>query len=198
MKPILVLYATREGHTRRIAEFLAASVRLNGGQTTVVNAADFESSFQFDDFSGAFVAASVHQGYHEKELVQFVKRHLAALSGIPSVFFSVSLSQAGAEDATASPEHRAKASGEVQKMIDVFLQETGWCPTIVKPVAGALMYTKYNFLIRFIMKRIARKERASTDTSKDHEFTNWVGLHELVQEFVKEHGLPGFSRAAHG
>jgi menaquinone-dependent protoporphyrinogen IX oxidase len=40
-------------------------------------------------------------------------------------------------------------------MIDGFVAETGWRPTRVKPVAGALMYSKYNVLVRFLMTRIA-------------------------------------------
>jgi menaquinone-dependent protoporphyrinogen IX oxidase len=36
------------------------------------------------------------------------------------------------------------------------------------------------------MKRIARKEGASTDTSKDHVFTNWEALDGFVAELVDE------------
>ena len=47
-----------------------------------------------------------------------------------------------------------------------FVKDTGWRPARAVPVAGALAYSKYNFFIRFVMKRIARKAGAPTDTSR--------------------------------
>jgi menaquinone-dependent protoporphyrinogen IX oxidase len=75
MKPFVVFYATREGHTRRIA--------------------------------GAFVAASVHTGKHESEMVAFIERHRGEVDALPTSFLSVSLTAAAAEDATHAPTARA-------------------------------------------------------------------------------------------
>jgi len=46
------------------------------------------------------------------------------------------------------------------------------------------MYSKYNFVIRFVMKRIAKKAEAPVDTTRDYEFTDWTKLDLLVDEFV--------------
>jgi menaquinone-dependent protoporphyrinogen oxidase len=70
-------------------------------------------------------------------------------------------------------------------MIDGFVAETGWRPERSLPVAGALTYSRYNFLIRFVMKRIARKQGAPTDTSRDYEFTNWSAVDRFVDEAVR-------------
>jgi menaquinone-dependent protoporphyrinogen oxidase len=59
-------------------------------------------------------------------------------------------------------------------------------PPRVKPVAGALLSTKYNFLIRFVMRRIAKKAGAETDTSRDYEYTDWVALDHFVEEVAEE------------
>ena len=184
MNPILVLYASREGHTRRIAEHIAATVRARGLEAIVVNAAQLPQGFSLDSYSAAIVAASVHVGKHEKEIVEFVKLHRAELEQIPAVFLSVSLSEALAEDPAATPEHRAQGAADVQKMIGVFLAETGWHPSKVRAVAGALSYSKYNFLVRFVMKGIAKSQGASTDTSRDHELTDWAALDHIVDEVV--------------
>ncbi len=56
----------------------------------------------------------------------------------------------------------------------------------MKPVAGALLYTKYNFLVRFVMRRIAKKGGPETDTSRDYEYTNWAALDKFVDEFCAE------------
>src|SRR5262245_30783851 len=98
MKPILILYATREGHTRRIAEHIASSIRARGCDAAAADVAHLPDGFSLDDYSAAFVAASVHAHQHEKEMTQFVKSHLDRLNTIPTAFLSVSLSEAGAED----------------------------------------------------------------------------------------------------
>jgi len=34
-------------------------------------------------------------------------------------------------------------------------------------------YTPYGLITRFIMKMISKREGASTDTTRDHEYTDW-------------------------
>jgi len=184
MKPVLVLYATREGQTRRIAEHIFSSLTAHGVEGSLVDAARIPSGFSLDKYSGVLVSASVHGGKHESEVRQFVKFHRAELENMPTAFLSVSLSEAGAEDTTATPEHRAQAAADAERMIDGFLAETGWHPGRIKAVAGALAFTKYNFLLRFVMKRIAQKAGGSTATSKDHQYTNWSDLDHFIDEFV--------------
>lgn len=194
MKPILVLYATREGHTRRIAEHIAAAIRARGYSAEVLDAADLPPEFSIEAYEAAVIAASVHREKHEREMVSFVKRFREGLESMRAVFLSVSLSEAGAEDAAATPERRALAAADVRKMIDAFLKETGWHPSKVRGVAGALSYTKYNFLVRFVMKRIAKAQGASTDTSRDHELTDWEALDHIADEVVPHGGMPKDSR----
>ncbi len=184
MKTILVLYATRDGHTHRIADRLASAIHARGHSADTIDAADLPERFSLDTYSAAILAASVHAGQHEKEMVNFVRQHKNDLERIPAAFLSVSLSEAGVEDEHAAPEQRAKAAADVQGMIDTFLKETGWHPAKIQAVAGALLYTKYNFIVRLVMKRIAKASGGSVDTSKDHEYTNWAILDRLVDEFV--------------
>lgn len=119
-------------------------------------------------------------------MVRFVKEHRAEIESVPNAFISVTLSEAGAERSDATPAEHAKFVSGVQEVINRFLDETGWRPKHVKPVAGALLYTRYNFLIRFVMKRIARAEGGSTDTSRDHEYTDWAALDRFVAELADE------------
>jgi menaquinone-dependent protoporphyrinogen oxidase len=184
MKPVLVLYATREGQTRSIAEYLAAIIRTRGFEASVFDAAHLPGEFKLEDYSLAVLAASVHMQSHESEIVHFVKHHRAELESMPTAFLSVSLSEAGVEDDEASRENRVKAAVDVRSMIDDFLAQTGWQPSKIKAVAGALMYTKYNFLVRLVMKQIAKGAGASTDISHDHVFTDWGDLDIFADELV--------------
>ena len=184
MLPVLVLYATREGQTRRIAEYVSDSMRARGFAVDVVNATELPGGFSVGAYSKVLIAASVHRERHQSEIVDFVRGHRAELDRMASAFLSVSLSQAGAEDTAAPPAMCAKAAANVKHMIFRFLSETGWHPGRVQAVAGALRYTRYNFFTRFVMKRIARAAGGSADTSRDHEYTDWIGLDRFLDEFL--------------
>jgi menaquinone-dependent protoporphyrinogen oxidase len=182
-----LFFATREGHTRRITERLAADLRARAVQVDVFNVhPDVGTGEPIDwaKYAIACVAASVHVGHHEPEMIEFVKRYRTALERIQATFISVSLSEAGVEDPKRPAAERERAAADVQRMIDVFVTETGWRPGRTLPVAGALAYSKYNFFIRFVMKRIARKAGAPTDTSRDYELTDWPGLDRFAGELT--------------
>ena len=179
-----VFYATREGHTRKIADRIAEDLRRHGIDTDVMNVRDIEE-VSWGLYSAACVAASVHIGKHEPEMVAFVKRYCTQLSRLGAAFVSVTLSEAGAEDPNRLEADRRRAADDVKRMIDLFLEDTGWRPERTLPVAGSLAYTKYNIFVRLLMKRIARKEGAPTDTSRDHELTNWPALDRFVDELVQ-------------
>ena len=186
MKPVAVFYATREGHTRRIAEHLAATLRQRGLDAAASDVRASRAAFSPGAYAGIVIAASVHAGRHEAEMIRFVKKHRAEIEHVPNAFISVTLSEAGAQRSDVSAAEHARFVSGVQEVVDRFLEETGWRPKRVLPVAGALLYTKYNFLIRLVMKRIARAEGGSTDTSRDHDYTDWAALDRFGAELADE------------
>ena len=48
--------------------------------------------------------------------------------------------------------------------------------------AGALTYSQYNFVLKFVLKQIARRAGFTGDTKHDYEFTNWPALDRFVDE----------------
>jgi menaquinone-dependent protoporphyrinogen oxidase len=182
LKPVLVLYATREGHTRKIAEHIAATLAGRGQAAEIRDARAPGDFFFLRRYSTAILAASVHLGKHEPEMVEFARRHHVELREMQAAFISVSMSQAAAEDVCRSPDARARSATDVRQMIDRFLDDTGWRPRHVKAVAGALLYRRYGLLVRFVMKRIARRSGAPTDTSRDHVLTDWKALDRFIGE----------------
>jgi menaquinone-dependent protoporphyrinogen oxidase len=184
-KRVAVFYATREGHTCRIAERIATDLRTLGFDVDLLEVRH-PIPFSLEHYSAAVLAASVHAGNHEKEMIQFVKDHRSELDLMTTAFLSVTLSEAGAEMRDKSLVEHARFVQDVEKMLSKFFNDTKWRPTLVKPVAGALLYTQYNFLVRLIMRRIARKAGASTDTLNDYVYTDWVGLDKFVNDLAAE------------
>ena len=193
-KKVLVLYATFHHHTRVIAERIASDLKALGFQVEISDVRS-RTAFEPGAYTAAVLAAPVHRSRHHKDMVAFVKENRAALEQLPAAFVSVTLSEAGAERRFVTPEQHRQSVADVQMMLDRFVAETGWHPTILKPVAGAISYTRYNFLLRFGIKQIAKKVRAGLDTSQDYDYTDYDALDDFVNEFAAEirpvnHGDP--------
>jgi len=186
MKPIAVYYATREGQTQRIAEHIAKRLKSLGLAGDLRNVRFCPSLDNLSRYSAVILAASVHIGRHQREMVRFVRAHREQLDRVPTWFFSVSLSQVGAQRAGDPAEKHAQFAADVERMIIQFCKETAWRPKHSVPVAGALRYSRYNFIVRFIMKRIAAAQGAGTDTSHDYEYTDWAMLNRSADDIIKE------------
>jgi menaquinone-dependent protoporphyrinogen oxidase len=174
MASLLIVYGTTEGQTRKIAERMADFARELGHTAVAVNACACRSVYH-GRYDAVMVAASVHRGEHQRSVARFVRENLHALSQLPSAFFSVSLSAAGKE---------ARQKEDARRCADAFLRETGWNPEMVRLVAGALAYTRYGLATRFLMEWIAWREGGDTDTTRDHEYTDWDQLRRDVELFV--------------
>ncbi len=172
-----VFFATSEGQTRRIATRIAAVLHDLGFESRAIDVAGREAAdIDWTHVRGAVVGASLHLGKHQKRAERFVKAHAAALSDVPSVFFSVSLSAASKNrEEVEAAEHIAKA----------FPVTCGWSPARIATVAGRLAYLQYGFFTRWALKRIAKKEGAPTDTSRDYELTNWEEVDALARDIAR-------------
>jgi len=184
MKRIDVFYASREGHTQLIAERVAAHLRARGFDAAARKLRGHAANASLDGLWGAVLAAAVHGGKHGPEMVKFVRSNLGELNRMRTAFLSVTLSEA-VERSESIPEKRAQCEADVQTMIENFFKETGWRPNVVLP-AGALLYSQYNFVVRFVMKRIAKKMRAGTDTSRDYDYTDWQALDRFADRLWEE------------
>ena len=177
MTRVPVFYATTEGQTRRIAEAIAASLRYEGLDSEALELSATTSSPDWTHIAGAVVGASIHAGRHQHEVSEFVKREAPQLGARPSAFFSVSLS-AGSRN----PKEVDRAWG----IATSFVRSMAWEPRRLACFAGRLAYTQYGFFKRWMMKRIAAHEGAATDTSRDHEFTDWASVREFARAVASD------------
>jgi menaquinone-dependent protoporphyrinogen oxidase len=191
MKPILILYATREGQTKRIAEHIVSTLRAHGRESHVADVAKEVQGLELQDYGAVILAASVHMGKHEREMVRFVEQHRHALEKLPTVFLSTSMTEAAAESGSRTAPERDQAHAEAERAIEEFFVATGFRASSHKAVAGALRYTQYNWFVRRVMKHISKTEGVSTDTSRDHEYTDWVDLDHFIGAVLKGQLLEG-------
>jgi menaquinone-dependent protoporphyrinogen oxidase len=174
MSKILIAYGTSEGQTAKIAVQLAEFIRAQGHDAFAVDIS--REAPAPEGYGAVIIGASVHMGKHQRRVVDYVRRNRPALAHLPSAFFSVSLAiQDGTE----------KGRREAEGYVETFVLETGWCPEKVGLFAGALVYTKYNFLLRWIMRRIARSRGSpDLDTSRDYVYTDMDAVQRFAVEFL--------------
>jgi menaquinone-dependent protoporphyrinogen oxidase len=171
-----VLFASTEGQTALIAIRLAAVLHEHGLDSEAIDVSTPQAqAIDWSRVHGALVGASLHMGRHQNAAARFVHEHAADLNAVPSAFFSVSLAAA-----SKNPDEVAEA----ERIARAFPAAHGWKPSLILSVAGRLAYREYNFLVRFLIKRIAKKEGGPTDTSRDHELTDWDEVDRLGREMA--------------
>ena len=173
MTRILVVYGTTDGHTAKIAGAIAATLRAHGAAVDVHRIGQPQCPVP-GGYHGVIVAAPVRGGRYQKPVRRWVHAHAEVLNARATAFVSVCLGVL---------EHDVEVDRTLHTIIREFLAETGWQPVVTKPVAGALLYTRYNWFIRRVMKRIAAKAGGDTDTSRDYEYTDWRDLRKFAEQF---------------
>jgi menaquinone-dependent protoporphyrinogen oxidase len=177
MANVLIVYVTRLGQTQRIAARMAQALRAWGHAVEMIDAEQPYGGLKLDRFYRFIVGAPILAGGYPRGVARFVRKHRALLEQMPTAFFSVGL-------AIASRTHDGR--GQTQAVVDRFLLRTGFHPARVELIAGGLPYTRYNFLIRFVMRRIAEKEGGDTDTTRDYEYTDWDAVEQFAIDFVND------------
>lgn len=169
---INIVYATKEGQTAKIADYIAEVVRAHGHQADTVDIGHAKDGVPAG-CDGVIVGSSIHMGKHDKHAAEYVRHNREALEKVLSAFFSVSLAAHGDE-------------AEAEGYVEAFETETGWHPAQVALFGGALPYTHYGFLKRHLMKKIAgdKPGNLGTDTSRDYVYTEWDGVRRFTEAFL--------------
>jgi len=174
---VLIIYGTVDGQTEKVANHMADFLTKHGQQVTTLSVKDVPASFEIRDFDTAIIGGSIRMSDYPSDIKKFVTTHLDWLNSAPSAFFTVCM---------AIHSQRAKTREEAKHFGEDFVTKHDWQPKLIETFAGAVKYTQYNFVTRFIMKLISRREGGSTDTSHDHEYTDWEAVERFAEKFMVE------------
>jgi len=179
MKSILIVYATKEGQTAKVAKTIAAHLQKAGVTVHLVNAEDEAAvkNVDLDRYDRLVFGASMHAGGLEKELIDFLNKNKDQIRLKRSSLFLVLLS-AAAKDPKLKAEWLADAKLKVEEQLHVPFED-------MEMIAGALMYSRYPLLLKWIMKLIAKRAGEDTDTSTDYEYTDWRQVERYAAGLIK-------------
>ncbi len=161
LSPVLVLYASVEGHTAGIARRIAEILRGAGHR---VDLAPAGGALDASPYAGVIVGASVHYGHHPAWLAGLLLAHRERLQERNTAFFSVSLG--------AKPRYAAR-----------FLRKARWQPQLTAAFPGALQYSKYGAVKRRVVQAFAWIGGHDTDASRDYDYTNWKAVEDFAIAF---------------
>lgn len=171
---IVIVYATTEGQTRKIARHAADHLMARGHGVEVLPAADAGAA-PLPRGARVIVAGSVHAGGFQSELGAFCRAHAAELTAAGAWFLPVSLTAAG----------KAEADWEaLETTLARFRKETGWTPARTVHVAGAIRFSEYDFFRTWAMRWIAAERGHRLEGSQDVEFTDWAQLGRDLDAFA--------------
>ena len=159
---ILILYATTDGHTRKICDRLQQVIEQQGHQVTLVSVND-ESRIDLQTFDKIVIGASIRYGKHSPKITGFINRNMQLLDSKPNAFFSVNI-------VARKPE---KNQPDTNPYLRKFLKQIAWCPKELAVFAGKLEYPKYSFFDRLMIRLIMFITKGPTDPKAVIEFTDW-------------------------
>lgn len=174
MPTILVLYGTTDGHTAKVAAFLGDVLRDLGHQVEVDDAKEPRRTPRAAEFDAVLVAASVHVRGYQQAVRRWVRQNLADLDARPNAFLSVCM---GVVQGTP------RVMADLHAVVERFTANTGWTPARVEFVAGAIPYSRYGILKRWVMQYISRQAGQPTTADRDWEYTDWEKLREFAEEW---------------
>lgn len=175
MARVLILHASCEGQTARIAGRVAQTLREIGHVADVIPARGFQAGFGKEKYDAVMVGSSIHYGHHPAYLRTLLRRHRTALEAMPSAFFSVSLSAGG-------PGARPRAA---RRYLEEFQRQIGWRPQLTTTFGGALQFSKYGRFKRLLMIMIVGLAGGDTDATRDYEYTDWDAVGLFTETFAQ-------------
>ena len=172
---IAIIYASTEGQTRKIAHHVNETLEGEGHDVTLRHATD-ANDLRLAEYDGVILAASVHAGRFQTELVDFAKGRTSALNAVNSLFLPVSLGAAG-DDET---EWNA-----LRQYVRTLAADTGWSPDRVEHVAGAFRFKEYDFFKYWAMRWFESNKDPSVPAGVDREYTDWDALDDALRDWTR-------------
>lgn len=173
MSQTLLLYLSREGQTRKIADYIAAELQ-QAGQRVVVAELTTVSVEVLAAAGQVVIGASVRYGHLPAALYAFVAEHQALLAARANAFFCVNL--------TARKPGKDTPQGSVY--MRTFLQRSAWRPQQLAVFAGALRYSRYRWYDRWMIRFIMWLTKGPTDTRVDLELTDWHKVRAFARQLL--------------
>ena len=170
---VMILFATVEGQTGKIARFVEKEVRRAGQEVVLVDVGEKMASVSYEGIDKVILAAPVHARRHPEPFEVFLVSDRRALANQSTLLISVSLSAAFPEGLEEAGEYLTELK-----------MRTGFTPDAEALVAGAVRTNQYDYFAAQVVRHVVLRGRDFDPSADEHEFTNWQALATKLSEFL--------------
>ncbi|MBM5574779.1 menaquinone-dependent protoporphyrinogen IX dehydrogenase [Deefgea sp. CFH1-16] len=175
MNPTLILYASRDGQAKLIAQRVQQHLTQQAVHSEL---ADLKSPPNMaKNWQAIIVVASIRYGRHHAEVQQFFERNTLL---VPLAIISVSL-------------NARKGDGTPNSYLKKLLAQHHLQPFTAMSVAGRLDYPRYGWFDRLMMRLIMKMTGGPSDGKCCVEYTNWQHVTEFastVSRYIQQEQNP--------
>jgi menaquinone-dependent protoporphyrinogen oxidase len=168
MARTLLLYSSVYGLSRQICERIAALLAAGGAQPTVMALTD--PAVDLGAHDAIVIGASIKHGKHQPTVLEFIRRHQAALCERPGALFSVNL-------VARKP---GKNTPQTNPYLQALLRQSPWKPALMGVFAGELNYARYGPFDRQMVRFIMWLTGGPTDLTTNKQFTDWAEVERFA------------------
>ncbi|NOC47056.1 flavodoxin domain-containing protein [Ruegeria sp. HKCCD7559] len=170
---VLIVFATVEGQTEKIARFISGVAKNAGFNTKLINTDEMPGHVSIDDVVKVVLLAPVHERRHPESFEAFVASNRDTLRKRKSLVLSIGLKAAF-----------ASGREEARDYLNEMLMRTGFEPSATALVAGAVKPENYGYFEREILKHVVLLGRKIDPQDGVREFTDWDELTSIVIDFL--------------
>ncbi len=172
---IMIVYASIEGQTAKIANFAAECATKAGFTVASHDVSDRMAEVPFDGADKVILAAPVHERRHPEGFEVFLNASSDALEARPTLLLSVSLNAAFADGLE-----------EAQDYVTEMTMRTGFKPDDTVLVAGAVKSGSYDYFATQVVRHVLLADRPYDPSDGDREFTDWDTLAARIGAFLMD------------
>jgi menaquinone-dependent protoporphyrinogen oxidase len=165
---ILIIYASVDGQTKKISEYIATKRKKTENEIITISIENVES-INIDEYDEIVIGAAIRYGKFNKKIYKFIEKNKQLLSSKVNAFFIVN----------ATARKRGKDNPSTNSYAAKFIKRSQWQPQNIAIFAGRINYSKYNFFDRAMIKFIMKITKGPTEQSTNIEFTNWQKVDEF-------------------
>jgi menaquinone-dependent protoporphyrinogen oxidase len=176
--PTPVLYATRDGQSRRIARHVVERLAALGNSAIAYDlAAESPAPADVADAPAVVVVAAVRYGRHLPEAGRFLAQYRRLAAPPPLALASVNLT-------ARKPD---KNTVETNPYLRKLIASSGARPAVAIALAGRLDYPRYRWLDRQIIRAIMWLTGGPTDPRTCVEYTSWAAVDVFAARIAELH-----------
>jgi len=177
MPNALIIYSTTDGHALKVAKYIKENVETTACLVELINIDDTPrlQNVNLNDYDKILIGASIRYGKHNKQVYDFIDKYKTTLESLPTAFFTI--------NAVARKED--KNTPDTNPYIIKFLTQVNWQPVLKGVFAGRIIYHKYGFFDRHMIRFIMWITKGPTDLKGTFEFTDWNKVDDFIEDFKK-------------